>query len=146
MMFRTHLPAIVAGLFAFQMMPVLKADVTGTLLGRITDPSGAVVPDVVVAATNTETNFKRTAKTDATGEFRLLSMPVGHYRLEASHTGFQKFVSTGIELAVNDQRRVDISLQVGSVEQLVEVNAASIQVESTNSQLGEVIESRKLTT
>jgi len=64
--------------------------------------------------------------------------------VEASLAGFQKFVETGIELTVNEQRRVDIVLPVGSVQEEVQVSAAALQVESTSSQLGSVIEGSKM--
>src|SRR5579871_6262636 len=123
-------------LFLVCFVSSLRADVTGSILGTVTDPSSAVLPGVVVTATNLETNLVRSTRSEATGQYRILALPAGKYKVEASLTGFQKFVETGIEVTVNEERRIDVVLQVGSVEQQVEVSAAAVQVESTNSQLG----------
>ena len=122
----------------------LKADVTGSILGTVHDPTGSVVAGAVIKATHVETNQARTTTSDGTGGYRILALPVGRYTIEATHPGFQKFITTAIELTVNEQRSVDIQLQVGSVEQQVEVTAASVAIETTATQLGQVIEQKKI--
>src|ERR1700704_3874525 len=122
----------------------LHADVTATLLGIARDPSSAAMPNVKVTVLNTETNLTRTTVTDATGEYRFLSLPVGTYTVEAELSGFQKFAATGIVLTVDQQRRVDILLQVGSLQQRVEVSASAVQVETTSTQLGTVIDDKNI--
>ncbi|MDQ6707815.1 MAG: TonB-dependent receptor, partial [Acidobacteriota bacterium] len=121
-----------------------RADVTGSILGIAHDPTGAVIPGARVVATNLDTNQARATTSDGSGEYRLLALPVGRYRIEASHAGFQKFLTTGIELTVNEQRRVDITLEVGTVEQQIEVTAAALAIETTATQLGQVIGQKKL--
>src|SRR5262249_18425520 len=95
--------------------------------------------------TNLDTNLAQVAVTDTAGQYRILALPVGRYRVEATIAGFQKFVANGIVLAVNEQRRVDIVLQIGATQQEVNVNAAAVQVETTNTQLGDVIDEKKVT-
>jgi hypothetical protein len=129
---------------ALLLAPVLRADVTGSILGTVTDSSSAVLPGVEVVATNLETNLRQSTRSDAVGQYRVLALPVGRYKVEGSFSGFQKFLETGIDLTVNEQHRVDIVLQVGNVEQQIEVSAAAVQVESTNSQLGDVVEDKKM--
>lgn len=124
--------------------PALRADVTGSILGTVTDANGGVVPNVEVVATSLETNLRRTARSDGLGEYRILALPVGRYKLEASTGGFQKFLMSEIDLTVNEQHRVNVTLQVGNVEQQVEVKAEAAQVESASSQLGDVVESKKI--
>ncbi len=131
-------------LLALTLAPGLNADVTGSILGTATDSTSAVLHGVEVVATNLETNLSQTARTDSVGQYRILALPVGKYRVEASLAGFQKFLVTGIDLTVNEQHRVDIVMQVGNVTQEVEVNAAAVQVESTNSQIGQVVEEKAL--
>src|SRR6266550_3296650 len=121
-----------------------RADVTGSILGIVHDPSGAVISGVTVTATNAGTNQTRSKTSDVTGEYRLLALPIGRYTIEATQAGFQKFITTAVDLTVNAQRRVDIALQVGAVEQKVEVSAASLAIDTTATQLGQVIEQRKL--
>ncbi len=129
---------------AFLTVGLLRADVTGTILGNARDSSGAALVGVNVSATNTETNLHVQAVTDAAGEFRFQSLPAGTYKVEATLNGFQKFVTDNIVLSVDQQRRVDIPLKVGSVQESVEVNAAAVQVETTNTQLGTVIDEKNI--
>jgi hypothetical protein len=132
-------------LLAVMLLPgFLMADVTGTILGVITDPSGAVVQGVQVKATNVDTNQSSETISNETGQYRILALPSGQYKLEASSAGFQTFVVTGVGLSVNEQRRVDIVLRVGTTQQEVSVNANALQVETTNTQLGEVIDEKKI--
>ncbi len=129
----------------FGISQPLVADVTGTFLGTVTDPSGAVIPGAGVSLRNPNTGLVRTATTDTTGSYRFLEVPVGDdYILEVSASGFQKAVQSGIKLLVNQAFRADFQLQVGGTTQTVEVSAAPVQVEATNTQLGDVIEDRKL--
>ena len=122
----------------------VRADVTGSILGSVKDPSGAVVAGAQMTAVNMNTNYHQSVRTDAAGDYRILALPVGRYQLEASMQGFQTFVATGIDLDVNQQRRVDLTLSVGAVEQKVQVDAAAIAVETTATQLGDVIETKKI--
>ena len=124
---------------------LLRADVTGSILGTVRDPTGAVVAGATVKATNIGTNQSSDQRLrDDTGSYRILALPVGRYTIEVTQPGFQKFMTTEIDLTVNEQRRVDVSLQVGAMEQQVEVTAASVAIETTATQLGQVIEQKKL--
>jgi hypothetical protein len=124
----------------------LLADVTSTVFGVVTDPSGAVIPKAGVLLSNPQTGFRRTTTTDATGSYTFLDVPVGeHYVLQVSAPGFEKALETGIRLLVNQSYRADFRLRVGTIAQAVEVSAAPVQVETSSTQLGDVIESRKMT-
>ena len=101
----------------------LQADVTGSILGTVRDPSGAVIAGAAIKATNVETSQTRSTTSDGTGAYRFLALPVGKYTVEATHSGFQSFVASEIDLTVNAQRNVEIQLQVGAVEQQVEITA-----------------------
>src|ERR1051326_2802036 len=117
---------------------LLRADVFGTILGTVRDPTSAAVPGVTVTITNVQTNFTQQTQTDAAGDYRFLALPVGTYKVEATHSGFRSFSAGNVVLTVNQERLVDITLDVGSLEQKVEVNAAAVQVETTSTQLGTV--------
>src|SRR5690242_4551419 len=97
----------ICGSLVLTLAPGLKADVTGSILGTATDTSSAVLQGVVVVATNLETNLSQATRTDSAGQYRILALPVGRYKIEASLSGFQKFLVTGIDLTVNEQHRVD---------------------------------------
>src|SRR5437870_850245 len=122
----------------------LRADVTGQILGIATDASGSAVPGVKVVATNLDTNLSQQTTTSVTGEYRFLSLPVGKYKVEAELQGFQKILEENIVLTVNEQRRVDLTMQVGSVQQQIEVMATTVQVETASTQLGQVIDEKTI--
>ncbi|HEV3201802.1 MAG TPA: carboxypeptidase regulatory-like domain-containing protein [Bryobacteraceae bacterium] len=136
--------ALVVLTFLGSLQTVLRADVTGTILGIARDSTSAAMPNVKVTVSNVGTNFTRSTITDATGEYRFTSLPPGTYTIEAELNGFQKFVAGDITLDVDQQRRVDIQMQVGSLQQKVEVSAAAVQVETTSTQLGTVIDERNI--
>jgi len=122
----------------------LWADVTGSILGVVHDPTQAVVAGARVVATNVETNLSRETMSAADGAYRILALPPGTYTVTATAAGFQQYITKGIDVKVNDQLRIDITLQVGSVQQEVDVTANAVQVETANTQLGDVIESKKM--
>ena len=120
------------------------ADVTGSILGTVRDSSQALVAGAQVVATNTETNFSKATTSGKEGEYRLLVLPPGNYSVVVTSHGFQQSANTGIVLKVNDELRVNVILQVGSVQETVSVQANAVQVETESTQLGEVIESKKM--
>ncbi|HEY2012334.1 MAG TPA: carboxypeptidase-like regulatory domain-containing protein, partial [Bryobacteraceae bacterium] len=136
--------ALVLSILLSPLQTVLRADVTATILGIARDSSSAALPNVKVTVTNTGTNLTRSTITDPTGEFRFLSLPVGTYTVEAELNGFQRFSSEGIVLTVDQQRRIDITMSVGNLQQKVEVSASAVQVETTSTQLGTVIDEKNI--
>ncbi|PYV41497.1 MAG: hypothetical protein DMG09_04585 [Acidobacteria bacterium] len=134
---------MVSGL-AVMSPSVVLADVTGSILGMVTDSSSAVIQGAQVTATNLDVNLVVETTTDATGQFRFLALPVGRYKVGANSPGFRPFVMSGIVLSVNDRRRVDIVLEVAAGQQEITVSANPVEVETTNTQLGDVIEQKKI--
>ena len=124
--------------------PTLRADVTGSVLGVVHDSSGAVVSGAKIVATNVQTNLKLETVSGSDGAFRILAMPAGTYSLTVTADGFQTFTETGIEVKVNDQLHYDVKLKVGSVSDHVEIVANAVQVQTENTQLGDVIDSKKM--
>jgi hypothetical protein len=123
---------------------IASADVTGTILGTVTDSSNAVVVGAHVSATNTDTNFTRETVSDSDGAYRLLALPAGHYRVTATAPGFEQFVESGIEVKVNDQLRLPVTLRVGEVKEAVRVEANPVQVETESTQLGQVVDTKQI--
>src|SRR5437763_2589506 len=122
----------------------LRADVTGSILGVVHDRTQAVVAGARIVATNVQTNFKQDTTSAADGSYRILALPAGNYKLTATAPGFQQFVTTDIDVRVNDQLRIDVTLEVGSVQQEVSVTANAVQVQTESTQLGDVIETKKM--
>ena len=108
------------------------------------DLTGAVVPDVQVTATQTDTDIKRAVVTDAAGDYVLTNLPLGPYRLEASKMGFRTYVQTGIELQVNSKPEIAITLAVGQVTESVQVEANATQVETRSVGVGTVVETQRI--
>lgn len=105
--------------------------VYGTIVGIVTDASGAVVPDAKVEATQTETNEKRTTATNDTGVYTLATVPAGTYVVSISKSGFDVFEARGIDLTINTTVRVDAKLAIGggSVTLNVRSDAAELQTD-----------------
>lgn len=136
------------GLFLFLILFASSGwgqTLTGTILGTITDPSGAVVPGVEVRAINTGTNQTRSVTTSGSGTYSLSNLPVGSYRLEASQQGFRTEARTGIILQIDQSARFDITLQVGAINQVVEVVADTPLLQTDESSIGSVIDVQKIT-
>lgn len=124
----------------------LLADVTGAILGQVADPSGAVVAGASVTLSSPSTGLNRHTTSDATGFYQFLAVPVGNdYVVEVAASGFQKAVLSQIKLLVNQSFRADFHLQIGVATQQVQVSAAPVQVETTSTQLGDVIQDKKMT-
>lgn len=127
--------------------PPLRADVTGSILGTVTDPTGAAVPGAKVTLHNEGTGLNRTATTDTSGSFDFLAVPVGEgYVVQVEAAGFQKSTQSGLKLLVNQRFHADFQLVVGAVTQTINVSAEAAQVETTSTQLGDVIEDKKMST
>jgi hypothetical protein len=130
---------------AFFLTTTVNAQqITGNIHGSITDPSGAMVQTAAVTVKHVETGLMRTANTDHNGNYLLVELPVGHYRLEVEAPGFQKYVQDGISLDVNEAAVVTVQLRVGSASQQVVVNADATLVQNSVSSLGETVEEREI--
>jgi hypothetical protein len=122
----------------------LRADVTGSILGYVHDSSGAVLPNATLTVVQTSTGYTRTAITDSSGQYTILALPPGTYRLTASMNGFENGVIENIDLNVNDALKYDFSLKVGNVSQTVSVDASSVQVDTATTSLGTTITSSQI--
>src|SRR6266480_1633878 len=141
--FRIFFPILIV-LIMLTSGALVRADVTGSILGVVHDRSQAVVAGARIVATNVQSNFSQQTTSAADGSYRILALPAGNYKLTATAPGFQQFVTTDIDLKVNDQLRVDVTLEVGSVQQEVSVTANAVQVQTESTQLGDVIETKKM--
>jgi Carboxypeptidase regulatory-like domain len=112
---------------------------TGTILGNVKDNSGAAVPGASVTATNLGTQASRTGVTDAEGQYSLVLLPVGNYKVEVTLSGFKNFVQTGILLEVGRNARVDATIEPGTVQEVVSVVADSPLVETNTSSLSRTV-------
>src|SRR5689334_17529699 len=117
---------------------------TASLVGDVTDASGAAIPNVAIFATNVATNQKIETRSDTIGRYVLSPLQPGVYTLEASTAGFKRFVQTSLNLAVGQQARLDIALTVGEVTENVTVEASATTIETSTSTLGKVVSNRAI--
>src|SRR6202167_4489389 len=112
----------------------------GTILGTATDPSGAVLPGASVTVKNVGTGLARTTETSADGSYSLPELPIGTYTVTVTLAGFQTFVTTGVNVDVSTERRVDAAMKPGQISTKVEVSGDLLpQVETTTNDLGGVL-------
>ena len=112
---------------------------TSTITGRVTDPSGAIVPRASVTVVHTGTNFRFNAITNDEGLYRVLSLNPGPYHVSVEAAGFKKSVRDDVELRTGDTYAVDFVLQVGNVTEAVEVSGAATSLETETSATGTVM-------
>ncbi|MFN7651395.1 MAG: carboxypeptidase regulatory-like domain-containing protein, partial [Acidobacteriota bacterium] len=117
---------------------------TGEITGTISDSAGAVIAGATVTATNTATNTTRTATTTSAGVYNLTALPPGVYTVRIEKQGFSAQVRSGIELQVTQVVRFDLTLQVGSVSEVIEVQGGAPLIETDNTSLGTVIENKRI--
>ena len=120
-------------------------NVYGTIAGTVTDTSGAAVGDVHVTLTNLDTTEAHSIQTNASGNYSFVNVLPGRYRLEAEKAGFKKLAREPIVVQIESGLKVDLSLEVGEVNQTIEVTAETPLIQPGTSSLGQVVESRTVT-
>src|SRR6266849_5244574 len=111
---------------------------TGALTGTVTDPNKALVADVQVTITNEVTGESRTVVTQQNGTYVVPLLQPGSYQLEFMKTGFKKAVKTGLRVNVTETARLDIDLEVGTVQEQVSVTAEAELLQTESASLGRV--------
>src|SRR5689334_16022468 len=122
-------------LFLFTLLPATFAAaqaVTGTIIGRVTDTSGAVVPGVTVTLTNTGTKLTRVVTTDTDGEYAAPSLPTGSYTVNAEISGFKGVTVSNVDLGVDQHVRIDVKLEVGALTESVTIEAESPLIQTSS--------------
>ncbi|MDQ1388145.1 MAG: hypothetical protein QOF56_1599, partial [Acidobacteriaceae bacterium] len=128
----------------FLLLPALlpAQGTAGRILGRVADPSGAVLANVKVTLVNEATNVSRDTTTNSGGDYDLVEVPVGAYRLEFNLTGFKKNIRRGVSLDINQVITLNMTMQVGAAQEVVDVTSEAPLVETTSTQLGAVVGER----
>jgi hypothetical protein len=117
----------------------------GTILGSVTDPSGAYVAGATVKVKNPATGLERTTVTSGDGSYSVPELPVGTYSVTVTVAGFQTAVTNNVEVNVATERRVDAQLKTGQVTQMVEVSGGDLpQIETSSNDLGGVLTSKSV--
>ncbi len=118
---------------------------SGTVVGIVTDPSGAVVPKAQVQLLNANTNAVATQTTNSSGAFTFTNVTPGDYKITAAAAGFRTTQVPNLTVDVNKSLNVPVQMEVGSQSQVIEVTAAAtVQLQTTDAQIGSVIETQSI--
>jgi len=122
---------------------ILSAQGTGgRILGRVSDPSGAVLAGVKVTLVNEATNVSRDTTTNTNGDYDFVEVPVGSYRVEFDLKGFKKVVRRSVALDINQVITLNMTMQLGAAQEVVDVTSEAPLVETSSTQLGAVVNDR----
>ena len=125
-------------------VPALAQTFFGSIVGTVTDTSGAVLPQSALTLTNLGTAERKTAESDGTGNFQFLNLVPGRYRVDVEKTGFKRLTRDEIVVEVQAAVRIDPVMQVGDVGQTVEVTAQTPLLQTEQANLSEVVDARKV--
>lgn len=117
---------------------------TGTILGTVSDSTGAVIPGAAVTLRNVNTGITRTVTTDAVGRYRASQLPLGDYEITAETPGFQAIVRSGVTLTVGREATVDFALRVGAVAERITVTGEAPLIETTNATVSGLVDERTM--
>ena len=142
---------VLRALAAFALVTVLAAPAAaqvlyGSIVGTVQDPSGSVVPNAVVALTNSQTGVSRESTTDDQGRFAIPNVLAGRYDLKVAASGFRLAVHTDLDVTINTVTRQDVKLEIGGTVETVTVQAAAIQLQTDKSDVRHEITATALTT
>jgi len=140
---KLHVLGLVLYLIA-SLSPLGAQTTAGSIVGTVTDPSGAVVAGATITITNIGTNIAVKTTTDAAGDYVATPLEVGKYSVTIEATGFKRSVRPDIQVNVQDRVRVDARLAVGEASEIVKVEAEAPVLETDTSYLGEVVESQRI--
>jgi hypothetical protein len=135
---------VVAASFAFWACLGASAQDLASIVGTVTDPSGAVVADAQVTVANTERGFIRTTASNSDGEYSVVRVPIGNYTITVEKSGFEKLLRTGIALDAGQTLRVSLQLKVGSTTQEVVVTTDAVRVETETGAVSHVVNSTQV--
>jgi hypothetical protein len=141
---RWRVVTLVAGFFIG--LTTLAGAQTGTasLRGTVTDPSGATVPNARVTLINKERGFERTITTGSTGGYEFLQVPPGTYQVDVEISGFRKYEQPGVQLLVDNPVTINVKLNVGAANEVVEVTAQGAVINTSDASLGNAFDEHQV--
>lgn len=143
-----HVYIRLLGLLCFGLLFLPTASLgqeKATIVGTVTDPSGALMPAVKIDITNRGTGVTRAVETNAAGSYSAPELVPGTYEIKAEAKGFKTYSRTGIVLNVRDMVRLDIPMEVGDVTQSVTVSAAIVKVQTESGEVSDLISGTQVT-
>ena len=122
----------------------LAQSVSGTILGTVTDSSGAVVAGAKVTIINEGTALTRNVTSDANGEYTAPNLPTGHYTVMSEMTGFKALALSNVEVGVDQRVRINLKLDLGAMTESVSVKAETPLVQTSSSELGTTVGNQQI--
>jgi hypothetical protein len=132
-------------LFIVQFAANAQTRDTAALFGAVNDKQGAAVPGASITLTNVNTGQVRTSTTGANGEYQFNAVPVGGYSLSVEQPSFRRYQRSGILLQANENIKLDVALEVGNVQTVVDVVGSASQVETRSATLKDTVDSKRVT-
>ena len=126
-------------------LPFMAHGQTATILGTVTDPSGAVVPNVTITITHSETGRVTVFTSNDAGQYVAPDLPIGHYDVKAAVTGFKVAERVGLVLSQGDRARIDFQLQIGTTAQSVSVEANPVAVQTDTGAVSTLVTGQQVT-
>src|SRR5690349_4889081 len=134
---------ITAVVFAFLSAFPLAAQ-NASLVGTVHDQQGGSIPNASITLTATETGVSQATKTDSEGNYEFPAVRPAIYKVKAEQKGFQTYTQDRVVLAVDERRRLDITMQIGESSTVVTVEAQTAAVNTETSTLGSVVDNKKI--
>ena len=136
---------LIFGLLGFAGMPTPgRAQVTASITGNVEDASGAVVREATITVKSQETGATRTVATDDSGDYRVLSLPLGPQELKVEKQGFKSVVRTGVSLEVGQEAVVNFRLELGELVQQLSVSQEAPVVNVTTASVSGMVDERQI--
>jgi len=139
-----RISALLLLLLAMNPRLFAQAGATGTILGTVTDPSGAVVPNAKISVTNTATKITFQTVTNSAGDFNAPALNPGTYTVSGEARGFQKVVISSFTLTVNQHARVDLTLKPGAVTETVTTTAQAVSLDTDTAELSNLVSQQQV--
>jgi hypothetical protein len=141
---RTRVLVLLVVTLSFANLVYAQGGANGTILGTVTDNSGAVLSNARVDVTNIATNVTNQTQTTSSGDFTVPFLPPGNYRITVQAPGFQKSVTEGVTLVVAQQERVNVALKPGSVSETVEVQGSAVTLDTDTSAVSQIVTQKQV--
>ena len=139
----SRLAVLLAAIFVMFATQALAQE--ATILGTVTDPTGAAVPNAAIVITNNETGVSRNTVSNSDGQYVAPDLHIGSYTLRVTATGFKATEQKNVVLAVGDRSRIDFKLQVGAAQETVTVEANAVAVQTDSGEVSNVITGQQIT-
>jgi hypothetical protein len=144
LMFHSRFPQIICCLLVSFCAALTAQEVTATMAGTVKDVTGSAVAGAAISVTNVDTNIARTTTSGPAGDYLIALLPPGKYRVTISQAGFKTYERSGVVLEVNEHADIDVALQIGSLNERVEVSGEVPLISTEDSEIGKVIDSQSI--